>query len=370
MQAVAMRQQMQQAQADKAKRENLNQQFSDAFTNYIPTANVSPRVQTPGQNAGFDYGGRTAPSMQDLAPIFFKGMQTAGPEAVSPLMSIAQMLQPQRPEAYTLNEGDARYEGGREVARNPKPAPEVDYNEPFLPGGAPNQPFQDYQRGLREAGRPQVNTTVNAGNSFASGLGGKTADMLDARSAAASGAVEQIETGNRVLDALDSGKVIAGPGATFRVIAQQVFGNDPEVLQNTRTVIQGLAESTLNSRAELKGQGQITEFEQRTLEKARSGNIDALTVAEIRTIVQVNDRLARTRIRLNRDFVQRASKLPGAPPGFVEMFNVDEPPARQTRQAAPQQPASGGGQFQEGQVYQDAQGNKARYQGGQWVPVQ
>jgi len=32
--------------------------------------------------------------------------------------------------------------------------------------------------------------------------------------------------------------------------------------------------------------------------------------------------------------------------------------------------AAPSGQFQDGKVYEDAQGNKARYQGGQWVPVQ
>jgi hypothetical protein len=40
------------------------------------------------------------------------------------------------------------------------------------------------------------------------------------------------------------------------------------------------------------------------------------------------------------------------------------------RPQAPAAPGGGGAKFEEGKVYVDAQGNKARYQGGQWVPVQ
>ena len=43
------------------------------------------------------------------------------------------------------------------------------------------------------------------------------------------------------------------------------------MIENTRQTIRGLAEFTISVRKKLKGQGQITEYEQKTLQKAYSG---------------------------------------------------------------------------------------------------
>jgi hypothetical protein len=53
-----------------------------------------------------------------------------------------------------------------------------------------------------------------------------------------------------------------------------------------------MADLTLQSRAELKGQGQITDAETQLLERARSGKIEDMTLAELQTVVNVSQRLA------------------------------------------------------------------------------
>ena len=73
---------------------------------------------------------------------------------------------------------------------------------------------------------------------------------------------------------------------------ETVGAGDKQKLVNTRNAIQGLAAMTLESRAELKGQGQVTENEQKLLERARSGSIEDMTVAELQQIVNVSQRLA------------------------------------------------------------------------------
>ena len=69
------------------------------------------------------------------------------------------------------------------------------------------------------------------------------------------------------------------------------FG-DTQQLEDTRSTIQSLAGLTLDSRASLKGQGQMTEGETKLLERARSGNIEDMTVDELQTVVDISQRLA------------------------------------------------------------------------------
>lgn len=207
--------------------------------------------------------------------------------------------------------------------------PERDPNKPFyMAEGGPqaNQQYQNYDLTSRRAGAPKTNVTVQAGSSFGTGLGTGAADILKASQAKAESAASTIAQGNEILRALDSGKVMAGPTTTLKKVGMQLFGGDQSKLNATTEVIKGLSEITLQSRGMLKGQGQITEYEQKTLEKARSGNIDDLTTGEIRTIIKVNERLGRATIAANRDVMGRAAKAAGGEGGdFINMFDVPDP---------------------------------------------
>lgn len=152
----------------------------------------------------------------------------------------------------------------------------------------------DYERDIKQAGRSVTTVAVNTatGKSLAAPVGGRAEASL----VKAEGASGIMENANMVREALNSGNVIAGtlagPRLKFAQLMETVGAGDKQKLVNTRNAIQGLAAMTLESRAELKGQGQVTENEQKLLERARSGNIEDMTVAELQQIVNVSQRLA------------------------------------------------------------------------------
>jgi hypothetical protein len=150
---------------------------------------------------------------------------------------------------------------------------------------------------FRMATKPTTNinvsaTTSPAGKSLAAPIG----ERAEASLVKAEGATEIMNAANSVRQALNSGNVIAGPLAGVRTKFAQVLElagvGDKEKLTATRTAIQGMADLTLQSRAELKGQGQITDTETQLLERARSGKIEDMTLAELQTVVNVSQRLA------------------------------------------------------------------------------
>jgi hypothetical protein len=113
---------------------------------------------------------------------------------------------------------------------------------------------------------------------------------------------------------LNDPKLIAGIGANARIAAAQVaqmFGGAGADLASTREVIQGLAELTLQSRDMLKGQGQVTEYEQKTLEKARSGDI-SLTIPELKALVKVLTRMNKAQYDAHLDVMGRLVEVPGS----------------------------------------------------------
>jgi hypothetical protein len=150
---------------------------------------------------------------------------------------------------------------------------------------------------FRMATKPTTNITVSATNTPAGkSLAAPIGQRAEASLVKAEGATEIMNAANSVREALNSGNVIAGPLAGVRTKFAQVLElagvGDKEKLTATRTAIQGLADLTLQSRAELRGQGQITDTETQLLERARSGKIEDMTLAELQTVVNVSQRLA------------------------------------------------------------------------------
>jgi hypothetical protein len=149
---------------------------------------------------------------------------------------------------------------------------------------------------LQKIKQPNVTATASAtsptGKSLAAPVGARAETSL----VKAEGAAGIMESANMVREALNSGNVIAGtlagPRLKFAQLMETVGAGDKQKLINTRSAIQGLATLTLESRAELKGQGQVTENEQKLLEKARSASVEDMTVAELQQVVNVSQRLA------------------------------------------------------------------------------
>jgi hypothetical protein len=139
------------------------------------------------------------------------------------------------------------------------------------------------------------------------------AEQVDASFTKAMSAVESQKTLEGFRQRLNDPKLISGAGANVRLAVEQVaqlFGGDGSDLAATRDVIQGLAELTINSRGMLKGQGQVTEYEQKTLEKARSGDI-SLTVPELKALVNVFTRMNKAQYDAHGSTMRRLAKIKG-----------------------------------------------------------
>lgn len=165
---------------------------------------------------------------------------------------------------------------------------------------------------------PAAVTNVNVSNidkSASAELGKLVPDLYNQANSAAS----QLAELPRYMKALDS--AITGPLAEERLAAAKVanaFGfTGTKAINATREVIQGLSEMALKSRTMLTGQGQITEFEQRLLIKARSGDI-TFTKGELQTILGVADRAAKAQYNQSKKLLESASKVSPAAKMFLE----------------------------------------------------
>ncbi|WP_457321637.1 hypothetical protein [Roseateles sp. P5_E11] len=218
------------------------------------------------------------------------------------------------------------------LASNPKddaPSAIKEYNLAVQQGEKRN--FTDWQAAMKRAGATNlnVNTAKPLLNTVAEGLG----KQLDAGLENAKAAQASIRTAHTLKEAVDSGKVISGPGATFRVAGLQlgqvlgIGGKDSaETLGKTRQAIQSMAQAELDASAQMKGQGQITESERGLIKRAAAGDIDGLTAPEIRQLADVMERSARYKIAAHRSNVDRLKNMPDAAP-VMPFYQVDEPAA-------------------------------------------
>lgn len=194
--------------------------------------------------------------------------------------------------------------------------------------------FDQWDKERKRAGANSVSLSVNTEKSFLNELaGGLGKSITDARGTAQA-SLGTINTVNRLMEALDSNQVMAGPGTTFRQYGLQVgsmlgvSGKDAqEKLLNTRQAIQSLAQLELDAAQQMKGQGQITEAERSIIRRAASGDIDGMTTGELRLLGGVLDRTARTKIQSYRSQVKPLQANPNAAP-LAPFLDVEEPPQR------------------------------------------
>ena len=137
---------------------------------------------------------------------------------------------------------------------------------------------------------------------FSNMLGKSVSDvapMLVASKTATSGAIQQADAANRIIQSLDTNKLFTGAGANQKLQAAQigqmlgVTGNrTEEIVANTRQAIQGLAQLTLQGRKQMRGEGAITESEGALAQRAMSGDI-SLTAGELRILANAAKRSAK-----------------------------------------------------------------------------
>jgi hypothetical protein len=123
--------------------------------------------------------------------------------------------------------------------------------------------------------------------------------MLVASKTATSGAIQQADAANRIIQSLDTNKIFTGAGANQKLQMAQigqmlgVTGNrTEEIVANTRQAIQGLAQLTLQGRKQMRGEGAITESEGALAQRAMSGDV-SLTAGELRILANAAKRSAK-----------------------------------------------------------------------------
>ena len=174
---------------------------------------------------------------------------------------------------------------------------------------------------------PKTNVEVKmpASQEFLKGVGGDISGFLKDMTISARTANDTLSNIDRMLPALD--KAIVGPGADYRTamvrIGQQlnIAGADAnEQLANTRAVVQGLAQRELDEAKQTAGQGSLTGPEREMLRKAAAGD-QTLSAAEIKQALSTAQKVAKNRLAIQQDYLQRAKKIPGFEQ-FAPMYEI------------------------------------------------
>lgn len=219
-------------------------------------------------------------------------------------------------------------------------------NDPFRVGPdgqiVANQAYQDYAQRKAAAGAPRTSVQIN--NKMGESLAGQIGPMMKESQGAADAAVKQVQAANTIDQALASGGVITGPGANARLTVTQwgdalgLGGADQKAkLENTRSVLQGLAQLTLQGRQQMRGQGAITESESKLAERAISGDL-SMSPTELRVLTNAARRAGQYVHKEHQRKVQAVSANPDYSP-MVPFYAVPDMPQQP---ASPQAPAAGG----------------------------
>lgn len=151
-------------------------------------------------------------------------------------------------------------------------------------------------------------------------------------------AARMINTGNNIRALMDEG-VITGTGAEARLIGARATStvgiSDPGVVSRTEAMRSQLAEAAIVARERLKGQGQITEGEQKMLDQA-IGRDPSMSEEGINQVLDLIERAGRTDIAdantLSEATIALNSKELGAlrpqfivkePPTYRKKFDID-----------------------------------------------
>lgn len=348
--------QIQQSQLDQMKRQKQMQELPQQFLKppsspgVDATGGPETAMENPNNAAGpggFDFTGYTN-ALMGLDPM--QGLQ------------MQALTKKQEPTLHTAKPGEVggTFTNGKwnqlfaipdKADKPPSAIQEYEYAKQQGYGGT----FDQWDRERKKAGAS--NTSIKIDNKLGEGLAKEVGPMVKESYDAARGAQQAISTADSVIKAVDSNKVWAGPGATIRLRGAQIATalgvqgkDDAEKIANTRAAIQGLAQSTLAARASLKGQGSVSDFEGKLIERAAAGDINDMTAAEIKQLAQTNKRLSQQSLSNHSQFIK---KLGGnqATSGIASMFDL---PTQDV--VSPTPPASAASS--PGVIRYDANGNR------------
>lgn len=276
------------------------QQAKQKQQEYFQTLNPSAASRNTALMGG---GGPTVENAAKIQPADPRKQQMweLAANGVIPVSDyIKSEVMPQAPEYKVV--GNSLVSIGRDGVKEAyKPEERIDPNKPFMYQNGqvlPNPAYQQFE--LEKASRGASRTNVRVENKMGESIAKEVGPILKDSRDAANGAAKMIDSADRIIKAVDTGKIYAGPGASMRLKAAQigqvlgVGGADyAERIASTRQTIRGLAEMTLEGRKTMRGQGAVTDSEGALAERAMSGNIDGFTAAEIKQLANASARSAR-----------------------------------------------------------------------------
>ena len=177
---------------------------------------------------------------------------------------------------------------------------------------------------------PNVALSVSGEKSLLTNIGDKLADQVTGATAAAQASVGTLQNISTLRQAIESGRLTAGPGADATIVARRIadkFGiggkDNAEILANTKNAMQALARQELAGAQQMKGQGQITEKEREIIVRAETGNIN-MSIPELTALADALEKTARFTIRRNQQNVQKLQSNPNAK-ALTTFMEVPEP---------------------------------------------
>lgn len=308
-------------------------QFDDAFRAQIPSP-LSQRNAVAAQAGPLGSAAAAAvqPKADPMQDLMFQALQQ---RQIKPMDYANSLRKDTTPIKLGADESLIDPRTFRPLATNVKPEKAPDLVREYQSAGGdlvfgPNG-FTKWAQDMKKAGAQNIGLKIE--NSLGTGIAGQVGPMLKDSAEAASAARQQLTNADNIIRAVDSGKVLSGPTATLRLKGAQIGqmlgiggADDAEKIINTRTAIQGLAQQTLSARAQLKGQGQVSDYEGKLIASAASGNIEDLTVPEIRKLAEVNKRLSAQVVANHQQFLGKIkSHKDPAIASMADLFDLGAP---------------------------------------------
>lgn len=226
-----------------------------------------------------------------------------------------------KPDLYQPSEtgGQGRYLGVTPAAKPNEPTKlsQLQSERAAIAEANPNDPrLKEFDAAIAKETTHQPATTVSVstektyGSKFAGGVADRDVGMLDA----AGKAPDLAARANSILGVLNTGKVITGTGADYRLALgkalQLVGGNDGETIANTEQLASSMAENTLDAiKASGLGAGNgFSNADRDFLEKAKGGKI-TLEANSIRRLAMVAHNVAAATAK---KWNQRVQDIPDA----------------------------------------------------------
>jgi hypothetical protein len=214
------------------------------------------------------------------------------------------------------------------------------YQDLVVPGPEgqvlPNAPVIQAKKEIANAGKTSVSVSVDKG--FGEAFAKNAAEALATSRDSAKAASTTLQTLSRMDQALKNGALV-GPGSNWRTLGLQigqtlgVTGKSAdETLANTRKLIQGAAQVSLEGASTMKGQGQVSNYERDLVERASGGGVDKMTTPEIKALIGVLTKVNTQRIQQHS---QNLQQVPEDFKKYAPMYQVPMPETNAVRRFNP-----------------------------------